>query len=182
MPLLSLHPSDKVDLSPCQSLTANPLIINQLAEIISNSLSGKTSAVIAMNEKYYTVKRPKTKLVALMLKPLSRINFDLNDGVASCIKDSIEQYPYMDECISLCILGDRAFGWLSKFRVWRLKRKLSGASDAERNDAFKQIYGLIIPKDFFSYALLAMGLTGQITNAKEQKLLEEILSLDKSQE
>jgi len=155
--------------------------MNQLANIISDSLSGNQSAVIVMNGEYYTVKAPKTKLVAMILKPLSRIHTDFND-LSACVQDSVEQYPYMDECIALCILGDRAFGWLAKFRVWRLKRKLSNASNAERSDAFRQIYGLIIPKDFFPYALLAMGLTGQLTKANERELLEEILSSGKLQE
>ena len=156
--------------------------MNQIAELVSDSLSGKTSAVITMNGKYYTIRSPKTKLVALILKPLSRIKIDEYSDESQfhrAIRDSIEQYPYMDECIALCILGDRAFGWLSKFRLWMLKRKLSFASDEERATAFIEIKDLLIPRGFFLYARAAMILTGQMTESTKQS--EEIPLSGKSQ-
>ena len=144
--------------------------MNQLAEHVSDALLRKTSAVFTMNDRYYTVKSPKTKLVAKMLKPLSRLYVDEmkeGDDISEMLKMSVEQYPYADEVIALSIMGDKAFGVSSSLRLWRLKRKLSMASDAERSEALKQITGLIIPMDFFVYARLAMGLTGAM--AKETK-------------
>ena len=144
--------------------------MNQLAEQVSDALLRKTSVVITMNDRYYTVKPPRTKLVARMLKPLSRLYVEEmkeGDDISEMLKMSVEQYPYADEVIALAITGDKAFGLLSGFKLWRLKRKLSMASDAERSEALKQITGLIIPMHFFVYARLAMGLTGAM--AKETK-------------
>ncbi len=145
--------------------------MNILADQISDSLSGKKEIVIKMNELYYTIKPPKTKLLALMLKPLSQINisdFDDKASLSEVIKASVDQYPYMDECTSLAILGDKSFGIFSVLRLWRMKRRLSFASDTERLEAFKQIVSLIIPTDFFAYARLAMELTGTMANGKQK--------------
>ena len=143
---------------------------NQLAGYISDSLSGNAREVIVMNEKHYTIKPPRTKLLAKMMKPLSFLYVDESRDVQDSVllKMSIEQYPYADEFIALCILGDKAFGLLSKLRLWRLKRKLSFAYDYERNDAFNKIYAMIIPVCFFSYSRLAMGLTGAMTRTKQE--------------
>lgn len=124
-----------------------------------------------MNDSYYRIKPPKTKLLSLMLKPLSKIHvedFKDESSVSEIINISVKQYPFMDECIALAILGNQAFGVFSKFGIWRLKRKLSFASDAERLEALKQIVSLIIPSDFFSYARLAMELTGTMANGKQK--------------
>lgn len=144
---------------------------NTLAEHISDSLSGNSKAVISMNGVYYTIKPPKTKTLALMLKPLSYINvgeFNGEPDIAELLKLSVEQYRYADECIAICILGERVFGMLSKLRLWRLKRKLSLASDAERYDALNKIVSLIIPASFFHYSRLAMEVTGTMTKTKQK--------------
>ena len=123
-----------------------------------------------MNGKYYTIRPPKTRLLALMLKPLSKLNvgeFKSEADISVLLRQSVEQYRYADECIALCILGDRAFGVLSKLRLWRLKRKLSFASDAERYEAMNKIVQLIIPSHFFAYCRLAMELTGTMTAKQE---------------
>ena len=148
--------------------------MNQLASVVSDSLSGKTSAAIEMNGRFYTVKPPKTKLWALMLKPLSKIYVDELDEKESDItvlsklmKLSVEQYRYADEVIAMAILGDRYFGALSGFRMWQLKRRLSDATDEERLEALRSVIALIVPAHFFAYARLAMELTGTV--AKETK-------------
>lgn len=140
-----------------------------LAEQVSSGITGRSES-IKMNDRYYTIKPPKTKLLAAILNPLSKINIgeiDESTSIGEAIKESVLQYPYMDEVIAICVLGDKYFKPLSKLKLWILKRKFSFASDSERLEVFKKITSLIIPTDFFSYARLAMNLTGMM--AKEKK-------------
>ena len=144
--------------------------MDNFSEYVSDSLTGNKREVVVMNEKYYTLKPPKTKLLAKMLKPLSHLQvgeFKDKSDVPVLLKRSTEQYHYADEFIALCILGDNVFGWFSRVRLWRLKRLLSFASDAERYDAINKIVNLIIPSYFFAYCRLAMELTGAMATKQE---------------
>jgi hypothetical protein len=142
----------------------------ELSEQISEALTGSLSATIKMNDKYYSIKAPKTKLVAKILNPLSHITMagiTEENFLPEGLKKSVEQYGYADEVIALAISGDSTFRPLSKLRLWRLRQKLSLASDKERGEALKEIMKLIVPSDFFSYARLAMELTGTMIRKQE---------------
>lgn len=135
--------------------------MNELAELVSDALTGNLFKTIELKDKFYTVYAPHTIVVARMLKPLSKIFIDEGSATSLSVIASIgEQSQYIAEVIALAILGDvPAFSLKYRFSLWRLKRKLQKNDMRILKEAFKDVLSLIDGQAFFDCAQLAMGIT-----------------------
>jgi hypothetical protein len=149
--------------------------MNELANIVSESLTGELNKVICMRGKYYTVSAPATCVLARMLKPLSKIKLNEDDRIIDLIARSVEQAKHIDSAIAYAVIGDTRVGVIRRFRRWKLCRAFAHATDAERELAFTETISLATGKSFFNSARLAMDITKTMakqTTAK-QKSSEE---------
>ncbi|MDR0573857.1 MAG: hypothetical protein LBG96_07510 [Tannerella sp.] len=134
----------------------------ELAEIISDNITGEDLRIISICGRFYRVKPPTPFVLGRMLKYLSRINLPESNDRMSLIAKSAEQYRYMDRVIAIAILGDRMLTPWNRLRLWLYGRRFRKASDGDRLMAFKDILSIVIPDCFFVYARLAMELTNRV--------------------
>ncbi|MDR3142700.1 MAG: hypothetical protein LBU37_13390 [Tannerellaceae bacterium] len=143
--------------------------MNELAGIVSESLSGELKKVICMGGKFYTVSAPATCVLARMLKPLSEINLKEGDRYIDMIARSVEQSKYIDSAIAYAVIGDTGAGVVRRFRHRELCRAFSHATDAERGLAFIETISLVTGKSFFKSARLAMDITKTMAKQKSSE-------------
>jgi hypothetical protein len=113
---------------------------------------------------------PTPFVLGRLLKPLSRLDVEEEgERKSALIRKSVEQHRYMDEVIAIAILGDVKMTPVARLRLHLMKRRFRRANDVERLAAFNEMLSLFNPDSFFSYARLAMELTGRLANTKSSE-------------
>jgi hypothetical protein len=143
--------------------------MNELANIVSESLTGELQKVICMGGKYHAVPAPATCVLARMLKPLSKVNLNEDDRYIDLIARSVEQSKYLDSAIAYAVIGDTGAGVIRRIRHRRLCRAFAHATDAERELAFMETISLVTGKSFFNSARLAMDITKTMAKQKSSE-------------
>ncbi|MDR1582899.1 MAG: hypothetical protein LBS55_06505 [Prevotellaceae bacterium] len=144
--------------------------MNELADIISDAITGASCKSIEIRGRFYTVKPPVTIVLARMLKPLSKVCAGETEEISGIIRKRVEQSKHIDEAIAIAVIGDAPMNLRNKLRNMLRKRKilrdLSHLTEAQQKEAFGTVISLIGGKDFFDTARLAMEVTGMMVKQK----------------
>jgi len=143
-------------------------IMNELAALVSDVLTGNSFVNIELNGEYYTVEQPNTIVVARMLKPLS--NMEIKEGMNffESLESFKTQSEYICEAISIAVLGDVDINLKkNKDRLKKVKQAALKSNFSQIKEAFTLILSVIDSQSFFECAHLAVGLVSQMSKQKE---------------
>jgi hypothetical protein len=140
--------------------------MNELANVVSDVLTGGHCKSVEINGQFYTIHPPSTLTLARMLKPLSRVNVGDTEDRFSIVQKRVEQSKYIDEAIAIAVIGNVSMNLKNRIKKWKLLRALSHCSEACQKESFESIASLLGGKDFFGTARLAMEITGMMVKQK----------------
>lgn len=140
--------------------------MSELADIVSDSLSGNTFVTIQVGKRQYRINAPTPFILSRMLKPLSQISVNDEETHLSATTKIGSLGFYLAQSIALAVIGDRPLHPFNRMRLYRLARKIHRQPLAWQKDALEKIVSVIDAQAFFYCARLAMELTKMMVKPK----------------
>lgn len=139
--------------------------MEKLSEIVSGAMTNK-GANIKIGKTYYYVAPPTPYILSRVIAPFGKINLSDTDSKIDIISNMEENMQLIDEGIAYAVLGSRKLNFVGRFKLQRIKKKLSQIAIEEKMNILTSIINLVDVKSFFLCARLTKELVSLTTQRR----------------